>query len=148
MLSLHRSCWSCAATPPYRHAHPTLMVLNLLACVHAVTQFPNSVMPLSSQQILCLCRIVTIVLLKYWVMHQPLVSEQCRLVITAAPQVALEVPGWFRAIPLGALERTGCSVMQRVLDRMVPRFLAQLQQDYALWASGDESRKPIGAGEL
>ncbi len=64
------------------------------------------------------------------------------------PQVALEVPGWFRAIPLGALERTGCSVMQRVLDRMVPRFLGQLQADYALWAAGDESRKPIGAGEL
>ena len=70
-----------------------------------------------------------------------------RLVIATGPQVALEVPGWFRAIPLGALERTGCSVMQRVLDRMVPRFLAQLQQDYALWAAGDDSRKPIGAGE-
>lgn len=55
------------------------------------------------------------------------------------------MPSWFRVVPLGALERTGCSVMQRVLDRMVPRFLRQLEADYALWASGDESRKPIVA---
>ena len=67
---------------------------------------------------------------------------------TCCAQVALEVPGWFRALPTGALERTGCAVMQRVLDRMVPRFLGQLRTDYGLWASGDDSRKPIGAGEL
>ena len=39
-------------------------------------------------------------------------------------------------------------VMQRVLNTMVPRFLAQLRADYALWASGDESRKPVGTGQL
>lgn len=66
----------------------------------------------------------------------------------ACVQVALQVPSWFRVIPIGAIESTGCSVMQRVLDRMVPRFLKQLQADYELWAAGDESRKPIGAGEL
>ena len=63
-------------------------------------------------------------------------------------QVALEVPGWFRVIPVEAIERTGSSVMQRILNRMVPRFLKQLQADYELWASGDDSRKPIAAGEL
>jgi len=63
-------------------------------------------------------------------------------------QVVLEVPGWFRVVPLSAIERTGSSVMQRVLDRMVPKFLKQLQADYELWASGDGSRKPIGDGQL
>ncbi|CAL5219371.1 g1191 [Coccomyxa viridis] len=63
-------------------------------------------------------------------------------------QVALEVPGWFRVVPVEAIEKTGSSVMQRILNRMVPRFLKQLQADYELWASGDDSRKPIAAGEL
>lgn len=39
-------------------------------------------------------------------------------------------------------------VMQKVLNTMVPRFLAQLAADYELWAAGDESRKPIGTGQL
>ena len=65
-----------------------------------------------------------------------------------AIQVALEVPSWFRIIPVGAIEDTGSRVMQAVLNRMVPRFLKQLQADYELWASGDESRKPIGDGKL
>lgn len=38
--------------------------------------------------------------------------------------------------------------MQKVLNRMVPRFLAQLAADYQLWADGDDSRKPIGSGQL
>ncbi|KAK9846413.1 hypothetical protein WJX81_003330 [Elliptochloris bilobata] len=63
-------------------------------------------------------------------------------------QVALEVPGWMRMVPVGAIERTGSGVMQRVLDSMVPRFLRQLAADYALWAAGDESRKPISTGQL
>ena len=49
---------------------------------------------------------------------------------------------------MDAIEKTGSSVMQRILNRMVPRFLKQLQADYELWASGDDSRKPIAAGEL
>ena len=65
-----------------------------------------------------------------------------------AIQVALEVPTWFRIIPIGAIEDTGNRVMQAVLNRMVPRFLKQLQADYELWASGDDSRKPIGDGKL
>eukprot|EP00884_Botryococcus_braunii_P017476 jgi/Botrbrau1/4411/Bobra.0348s0004.1 len=63
-------------------------------------------------------------------------------------QVSLEVPSWFRIIPLPALEGTGSRVMQGVLNTMVPRFLKQLSLDYHLWASGDNSRKPIGTGEL
>ena len=53
-----------------------------------------------------------------------------------------------RAIPVGAIERTGSSVMQKVLNQMLPKFLSQLQVDYQKWASGDESRKPVGTGEL
>ena len=60
----------------------------------------------------------------------------------------LEIPGWMRAIPVSAIERTGSSVMQRVLNKMLPRFLQQLKADYELWASGDQSRNPIGDGKL
>ncbi len=70
------------------------------------------------------------------------------LSLLACQQVALEVPGWFQMVPVSAIERTGCSVMQRVLNKMVPKFLKQLQADYGLWASGDGSRKPIGDGQL
>lgn len=65
-----------------------------------------------------------------------------------ALQVALEVPTWMRALPVRAIEKTGSSVMQRVLNRMLPRFLSQLQADYERWASGDASRTPIGTGQL
>ena len=70
------------------------------------------------------------------------------LIIAPLLQVALEVPGWMRALPVGAIERTGSGVLQRVLNRMLPKFLAQLQADYELWASGDSSRTPIGTGQL
>lgn len=33
--------------------------------------------------------------------------------------------------------------MRSVLERAVPRFLAQLADDYALWASGDASRRAL-----
>ena len=51
-------------------------------------------------------------------------------------------------MPVGAIESTGSRVMQTVLNSAVPKFLQQLQKDYALWAAGDESRKPVGTGEL
>ena len=63
-------------------------------------------------------------------------------------QVALEVPRWARMVPTSAIESTGSRVMQTVLNSTVPKFLKQLQKDYELWAAGDESRKPIGTGEL
>lgn len=63
-------------------------------------------------------------------------------------QVALEVPRWARIMPIGAVESTGSRVMQTVLNSAVPKFLQQLQKDYELWAAGDESRKPVGTGEL
>lgn len=61
--------------------------------------------------------------------------------------VTIEVPGWFK-LPVGAFEKTGCAVMQRVLNTAVPRFLQQLKADYAAWASGDDSRQPVASGEL
>lgn len=63
-------------------------------------------------------------------------------------QVALEVPRWARMMPTSAIESTGSRVMQTVLNSTVPKFLKQLQKDYELWAAGDESRKPMGTGEL
>jgi hypothetical protein len=74
--------------------------------------------------------------------------EEISLSNSVRMQVALEIPGWFSMVPVSAVERVGCGVMQRVLNSMVPRFLKQLQADYELWASGDESRKPIGTGQL
>lgn len=62
-------------------------------------------------------------------------------------EVTLQVPRWF-VLPVGVIEKSGCAVMQRVLDSAVPRFLEQLRADYELWASGDESRKPVAHGEL
>lgn len=62
-------------------------------------------------------------------------------------EVDVEVPGWF-ILPTPAVEAAGSGVMAATLKAMVPRFLAQLEKDYALWASGDESRRPIGEGVL
>ncbi|PNH01390.1 Pre-rRNA-processing protein esf-2 [Tetrabaena socialis] len=58
--------------------------------------------------------------------------------------VCLEVPAWCGFLPVDSIESVGSGVMQNVLNAMVPRFLAQLRTDYQLWASGDESRKPVG----
>ncbi|KAK9795865.1 hypothetical protein WJX73_010568 [Symbiochloris irregularis] len=63
-------------------------------------------------------------------------------------KVELEVPRWMKFLPKGAIEKVGSSAMQQVLNRMVPRFLSQLQKDYEQWAAGDESRKPVGTGQL
>lgn len=54
------------------------------------------------------------------------------------------MPAWCSFISNAALESTGSGVLQNVLNLMVPRFLAQLEKDYAQWASGDTSRKPVG----
>jgi hypothetical protein len=58
-------------------------------------------------------------------------------------QVTLEVPGWF-VLPVKVIEKSGCAVMQRVLNTAVPRFLQQLEADYQQWASGAEERIPSG----
>ena len=63
-------------------------------------------------------------------------------------QVALEIPRWARMMPTSAVESAGSRVMQTVLNSTVPKFLKQLQKDYELWAAGDESRKPVGTGQL
>ncbi|GAB4815192.1 hypothetical protein N2152v2_002238 [Parachlorella kessleri] len=62
-------------------------------------------------------------------------------------QVVLEVPGWF-VIPTGIIEKTGCRVMETVLNTAVPRFLQQLSVDYQVWAAGgDESTRHSMAQE-
>jgi hypothetical protein len=67
---------------------------------------------------------------------------------TTSIEVVVQVPGWVSFLPVGGIEAAGRQVMQGTLNAMVPRFLAQLQKDYELWASGDSSRQPIGDGEL
>lgn len=56
----------------------------------------------------------------------------------------VQVPGWFGFVPVTSIEAAGSKVMGTTLNLMVPRFLEQLQKDYKQWASGDESRKPVG----
>ncbi|KAA6427645.1 MAG: (RAP Annotation release2) Galactose-binding like domain containing [Trebouxia sp. A1-2] len=75
-------------------------------------------------------------------------SEVKQLCSETSIQVALEVPRWARVMPTSAIESTGSRVMQTVLNSAVPKFLKQLQKDYDLWAAGDDSRKPMGNGEL
>lgn len=62
-------------------------------------------------------------------------------------EVDVEVPGWF-LLPTSTIEAAGSGVMAATLRAMVPRFLAQLEKDYALWAAGDASRRPLGEGVL
>ena len=76
-------------------------------------------------------------------------------------ELRIEVPAWFRLVPLPAVERVGSRVMQRVLDVAVPRFLDQLARDYLLWSEsgggerlllelereGGEGAEPGGRGE-
>ncbi|KAG2435523.1 hypothetical protein HYH02_011817 [Chlamydomonas schloesseri] len=75
--------------------------------------------------------------------QQPAVARK-EIVSDTTIQVCLEVPTWSSFLPVASIESVGSGVMQNVLNVMVPRFLAQLQTDYALWAAGDESRKPVG----
>lgn len=63
-------------------------------------------------------------------------------------EVVVQVPGWAGLIPVPSMEATGSRVMQTTLNLMVPRFLEQLNKDYQLWASGDESRRPLEDGAL
>lgn len=60
----------------------------------------------------------------------------------------MEVPRWCGFIPVSAIESSGSGVLQGVLNTMVPRFLAQLERDYHAWAAGDESRTPVGNGQI
>lgn len=59
-------------------------------------------------------------------------------------EVVVQVPAWFGFVPVNSIEAAGSKVMSTTLNLMVPRFLEQLQKDYKQWASGDESRKPVG----
>ena len=54
-------------------------------------------------------------------------------------EIVAQVPGWF-VIPVHIVERTGSNIMQKVLDTAVPRFLAQLEQDYIKWSTGDDRK--------
>lgn len=61
--------------------------------------------------------------------------------------VDLIVPRWF-VLPKAATRSTGNAVIATILRAAVPRFLNQLESDYAAWAAGDERRAPVAAGEL
>ena len=61
-------------------------------------------------------------------------NESLHLTSDTQIELRIEVPAWFRLVPLPAVERVGSRVMQRVLDVAVPRFLDQLARDYKLWS--------------
>eukprot|EP00892_Ulva_mutabilis_P012265 jgi/Ulvmu1/9410/UM051_0038.1 len=61
--------------------------------------------------------------------------------------VDLAIPAWF-VLPKAVVRSTGNTVIAAILSASVPRFLQQLEKDYAAWAAGDDSRQPLGNGEL
>ena len=50
--------------------------------------------------------------------------------------VTLQVPRWF-VVPVSVVESSGSKIMQKILDVSVPKFLSQLNTDYAKWCAGD-----------
>ncbi|GAX79194.1 hypothetical protein CEUSTIGMA_g6634.t1 [Chlamydomonas eustigma] len=66
------------------------------------------------------------------------------IVSTTILNVDLEVPSWCSFIQTSSIEQVGCSVLQKVLDVMVPRFLTQLGDDYKAWVKG-EARTPANS---
>ena len=60
-------------------------------------------------------------------------------------RVYLIVPGWF-PFTVKSTERTGRFVVNQVVGQVVPRFLNQLATDYAVWATGDDSREASSNG--
>eukprot|EP00882_Tetradesmus_deserticola_P006021 GHRQ01006339.1.p1 GENE.GHRQ01006339.1~~GHRQ01006339.1.p1 ORF type:complete len:256 (+),score=80.02 GHRQ01006339.1:207-974(+) len=71
-----------------------------------------------------------------------------QLASTTTIEVVVQVPGWAGLVPVPSVEAAGSRVMQTTLNLMVPRFLEQLSKDYQLWASGDNSRKPLSDASL
>jgi hypothetical protein len=59
----------------------------------------------------------------------------------------LAIPRWF-VLPKAVIRSTGNAVIGAVLSAAVPKFLQQLERDYEAWANGDDTRKPLGTGEL
>lgn len=62
-------------------------------------------------------------------------------------EVKIIVPAWF-PFTVASVERTGNFVMRQVVSQVVPRFLKQLSEDYATWATGDDSRDAVSSGGL
>eukprot|EP00232_Nephroselmis_pyriformis_P004733 CAMPEP_0182908804 /NCGR_PEP_ID=MMETSP0034_2-20130328/35400_1 /TAXON_ID=156128 /ORGANISM="Nephroselmis pyriformis, Strain CCMP717" /LENGTH=279 /DNA_ID=CAMNT_0025045001 /DNA_START=11 /DNA_END=850 /DNA_ORIENTATION=+ len=60
-------------------------------------------------------------------------------------QVDAEVPRLF-PMPARAVSKIGSGIMQGVINVAVPRFLQQLEADYANWAEGDDSREAVSTG--
>ncbi|KAK1571635.1 hypothetical protein Q3G72_020582 [Acer saccharum] len=71
-----------------------------------------------------------------------------QLTSDAVIEVCIEIPFAFRVLPVEAIESTGTQVLDQVLKLMLPRFMAQLMKDYQAWATGDNSRQPLGTGEI
>ncbi|XP_020698882.1 uncharacterized protein LOC110111381 [Dendrobium catenatum] len=75
-------------------------------------------------------------------------SQMQQLTTDTIIEVTVEIPFLFRGIPTNAIESTGTQVLEQLLGIMLPRFLNQLVKDYQAWASGDNSRKAVGTGEI
>ncbi|KAG0491569.1 hypothetical protein HPP92_004614 [Vanilla planifolia] len=75
-------------------------------------------------------------------------SQTQQLTTDTTIEVTIEVPFLFRAIPVETIESTGAQVLDQLLRVMLPRFLNQLVKDYKSWASGDNSRRALGTGEI
>jgi len=76
----------------------------------------------------------------------PADARSCGELRSLAPvQVALEVPKWMRAFPVSSIEKTGSSVLLRVLSRMLPRQVYMMYLTYLLKQGFWQSRLPCPA---
>eukprot|EP00271_Cylindrocystis_brebissonii_P015471 TRINITY_DN38374_c0_g1_i1.p1 TRINITY_DN38374_c0_g1~~TRINITY_DN38374_c0_g1_i1.p1 ORF type:complete len:312 (+),score=43.06 TRINITY_DN38374_c0_g1_i1:238-1173(+) len=80
--------------------------------------------------------------------RSPRSSATCLLASDTTIEVTLSIPGALSFLSVGIVEAAGSQVLSQLLRLMVPRFLKQLGKDYQAWASGDESRQPLGTGKL
>ncbi len=79
---------------------------------------------------------------------QSLPARRLHSCLVDQPLLTSQPRSWLHYMTQQMRSQSSVQVMQKVLNTMVPRFLAQLAADYDLWAAGDESRKPIGTGRL
>eukprot|EP00270_Netrium_digitus_P014321 TRINITY_DN484_c0_g1_i3.p1 TRINITY_DN484_c0_g1~~TRINITY_DN484_c0_g1_i3.p1 ORF type:complete len:257 (+),score=40.57 TRINITY_DN484_c0_g1_i3:41-811(+) len=76
-------------------------------------------------------------------------SPTFRLLISdTSIEVTMEIPPAFSFLSKEVIESAGNQVLAQLLRVALPRFLQQLGKDYSAWALGDNSRKPLGTGEL
>lgn len=70
-------------------------------------------------------------------------SSGKEIVSSTTLEVQIEVPNWMSFISTNRISSAGSSVLQNLLNLMVPRFLVQLESDYLAWSRGDRRTSQV-----